>query len=106
MKFKITTARENNDCLIYVAGSLDNLTCPVAEEKINNALAKQNSELENVILDFKDLLYISSLGLRILFKLAKQYPSRVKIINVPDEVMDIFKMIGIDKTMSVTQTNL
>ena len=101
MKFKITTEIKNDDCLISIAGDLDSVTYPAAEEKINKALSKAGDNIKNIILDFKNLLYISSLGLRILFKLAKTYPSKIKIMNVPGDVMDIFKMTGIDKTMTV-----
>ena len=101
MKFRMATEIKNNDCLISIAGSLDSGTCPAAEEKINNTLSKAGENLKNIILDFKNLLYISSLGLRILFKLAKEYPSKVEIINVPSDVMDVFKMTGIDKTVVV-----
>ena len=97
----MTTEIKDDDCLISIAGSLDSGTCAAAEQKIDNTLSKAGINLKDIILDFKNLLYISSLGLRILFKLAKTYPSKVKIINVPSDVMDIFKMTGIDKTMIV-----
>ena len=101
MKFKVTTALENDECLISIAGSLDSGTCPAVERKIDAALESAGQKLKDIILDFKNLLYISSLGLRILFKLAKTYPSKIKIINVPADIMDVFKMTGIDKTMTV-----
>ena len=102
MNFRITTKTENNDSLIIsISGSLDSGTCAPAEQRINNAIAKAGDGLKCIVLDFKNLLYISSLGLRILFKLAKSYPSKIKIVNVPGDVMDIFKMTGIDKTMNI-----
>ncbi len=103
MNFKITTSTENNDCLISIAGSLDSGTCAAAEQRINDAISKEGRNLKEIILDFKNLLYISSLGLRILFRLAKSYPSKVKIVNVPVDIMDVFKMTGIDKTMNVVE---
>ncbi len=101
MKFRITTKIENNDCMISISGSLDSGTCAAAEQRINDAITKAGTGLKCITLDFKNLLYISSLGLRILFKLAKSYPSKIKVINVPADVMDIFKMTGIDKTMNI-----
>ena len=98
MSFKMTTEVKDKECLISIAGSLDTKTCAAAEQKIDNALSRN---IEKISFDLKNLLYISSLGLRIFFKLAKQYPSAVKIFNVPEDVMSIFKMTGIDKTMSV-----
>ena len=101
MKFKMTSEIKEKKFLISIAGNLDTGTCPAAEKKIDDALSKGAGNIDEVILDLKNLIYISSLGLRILFKLSKQLPSRVKIINVPGDVMDIFKMTGIDRTMTV-----
>ncbi len=101
MKFKMTTAIEDNDCLISIAGSLDSGTCAAAEEKIDNILSANKLTLKKIKIDFKNLLYISSLGLRLLFKLEKLYPSKIKIKNVPSDVMDVFRMTGIDKTMAI-----
>ena len=97
----MTTEVKDKECLISIAGSLDTKTCEAAELKIDNALSKGADTIKGIILDLKNLLYISSLGLRIFFKLAKKYPAGVKIINVPEDVMSIFKMTGIDKTMDV-----
>ena len=101
MKFKMTTEMKEKKFLVSIAGNLDTSTYPTAEIKINDALDKKAGNIEEVILDLKNLIYISSLGLRILFKLSKQFPDKVTIINVPSEVMDIFRMTGIDKTMTV-----
>jgi len=106
MKFKITTEIKEKKFLISIAGNLDTSTYQAAEQKIDNAIAKEADgtegiEIEEIIMDLKNLVYISSLGLRILFKLSKRFPGKITIINVPSDVMDIFKMTGIDKTMTV-----
>ena len=101
MNFKMTTEVKDKECLISIAGNLDTKTCEAAEQKIDNTLSKEAGNIERINFDLKNLLYISSFGLRIFFKLAKQYPSNVKIFNVPEDIMSIFKLTGIDKTMSV-----
>lgn len=98
--FKLSTEVKDKECFISIAGSLDALTCAAAEQKIDNVVA-ENKNIEKITLNLKNLVYISSLGLRIFFKLAKQFPDSVKIFNVPEDVMTIFKMVGIDKTMGV-----
>ena len=98
----MTTELKDKDFLISIAGNLDTKTCQAAERKIDNALLPAKNNIDQIIFDVKDLLYISSLGLRIFFKFAKLYPDSVKIINVPEDIMSIFKMTGIDKTMNVT----
>ena len=102
MNFKITTElKDDKEFLISIAGNLDTRTCEAAERKIENALSLAKNDINQTNFDLKDLLYISSLGLRIFFKLAKLYPDCVKIFNVPEDIMSIFKMTGIDKTMNV-----
>lgn len=101
MNFKMTTEVKDKECLISISGNLDTKTCEAAELKIDSALAKGADTIEGITFDLKNLVYISSFGLRIFFKLAKQYPSNVKIFNVPEEIMSIFKLTGIDKTMNV-----
>ena len=96
--FKMITEIKDKECLFAIAGSLDTKTCEAAEQKINNVLS---DKIEKISFDLKNLIYISSLGLRIFFKLAKQFPDNVKLFNVPEDVMSIFKMTGIDKTMTV-----
>jgi anti-sigma B factor antagonist len=48
------------------------------------------------VLDFKNLEYISSAGLRVLLNAQKkmQQKGKMKIINVCEAVMDVFDMTG------------
>ena len=67
-----------------------------------------NDELDNMrelILDFLDVEYISSMGLRVVLELQKRMKEqgRMKVVNVNDTVMDIFKMTGFDKFMTIEQ---
>ena len=51
---------------------------------------------KNLILDFKKLEYISSAGLRVLLGAQKkmQKIGSMKLINVCEEVMEVFEMTG------------
>ena len=53
-----------------------------------------------IIIDMKDLKYISSAGLRILLRLQKKR-GKIKVINVSSEVYEIFSMTGFDEIMEV-----
>ena len=54
-----------------------------------------------VVLEAKGLEYISSSGLRVLLKLAKKNPQRVRMVNVSAEAEDVLKMTGLNQMVSV-----
>lgn len=65
-----------------------------------------NDELDGIkelILDLKDLEYISSMGLRVILELQKRMKEqgKMKVVNVNDTVMDIFRMTGFTKFMTI-----
>lgn len=55
---------------------------------------------EDVILDAKDTLYVSSAGLRIILSIAKK-GYNLKVINTSPEVYDIFQMTGFTSIIDV-----
>ena len=51
--------------------------------------------LKHVELDIKELEYISSTGLRIILKMAKQYGTEnVVVTNANDTIMEVFETTG------------
>ena len=74
------------------------------ERRINKIILRVtyksiSSDIEgtkNLILDFKSLEYISSAGLRVLLGTQKkmQKIGSMKVINVCEEVMEVFEMTG------------
>ena len=77
---------------IEVAGRLDTTTAPALDKAINEDIG----EVKNLVLDMKALEYISSAGLRVLLGAQKkmQKIGSMKVINVCEEVMEVFEMTG------------
>lgn len=77
---------------IEVAGRLDTTTAPM----LDKAIAEDIADVENLVLDLKELEYISSAGLRVLLSAQKkmQKVGSMKLINVCEEVMDVLEMTG------------
>ena len=74
-------------------GRLDKLSSPILEEEMNKEIEKKN----NIVIDFKNLEYISSAGLRILIASEKELKTvgkSLEIINVNDDVMNILNVTG------------
>ena len=78
--------------IIEIAGRLDTNTAPTLEKAINEDVA----DAKNLVLDFKDIEYISSAGLRVLLGAQKkmQQIGSMKLINVGEAVMEVLEMTG------------
>lgn len=98
---QIKTDVDNRKLVISLSGRLDTITSPQLEEEINRYSL---DETETVILNVKELEYISSAGLRLVLmlhkKMAKQ-GGQLKLINVNDMVMEIFDMIGMSDFLDI-----
>lgn len=60
--------------------------------------------LKEVILDFSQITYISSIGLRVILELQKITQSQdcqLKLKNVKEEVLYVFKIAGFDKFLTI-----
>ena len=88
----IEIKRNTEATIIEVAGRLDTTTAPSLDKTINEDI----NDTENLVLDLKGLEYISSAGLRVVLNAQKkmQKTGSMKVVNVCDEVMEIFEMTG------------
>lgn len=85
---------------IEIGDRVDTVTAPDLENEINDELGNFNS----LILDFTNLEYISSAGLRVLVSTQKKLKSEdipMTIKNVNDTINEIFKMSGFDKILKI-----
>ena len=85
---------------VLINGRVDTYTAPELETAINEEL----DNIESLILDFENLEYISSAGLRVLVstqKKAKKQDFSFKIINVNDVVNEILRMSKFDKILTI-----
>ena len=80
------------ETIIQIVGRLDTITAPALDKTIHEEIG----DTKNLILDMKSLEYISSAGLRVLLGAQKkmQKIGSMKVINVCQEVMDVFEMTG------------
>ena len=91
---------ENNKLTIYLEGELNSYNSEEVEKEIEE-ITKSNS-FSSIVLDFKDLTYISSAGLRIVIRLKQLYDD-TSIINAQKVVFDIFKMVGLTNAINIKQ---
>lgn len=89
--------QDNKNFLAKLSGRIDAANSP--ELRLN--AAKIPDDADSLIFDLKDVPYISSSGLRELLICAKRFKSKFKIVNVSQEVFDIFKVTGFDEILNV-----
>ncbi len=84
---------------VKVSGRLDTTTAPQLEEELNASLA----EVEDLTMDFEELEYISSAGLRVLLSAQKVMNKQgtMTVIGVNDTIMEIFEVTGFSDILTI-----
>ncbi|MBO7543408.1 STAS domain-containing protein [bacterium] len=88
------------DLAVLVKGRLDTLTSPKLESELEPSIAKASS----LVLDLAGVDYLSSAGLRLLLTLQKRFKREggsFKLRNIQPGVMEILRMTGFLKILSV-----
>ena len=88
----IEIKKNENETIIEIVGRLATITAPALDKTINEDIG----DAKNLVLDVKGMEYISSAGLRVLLSAQKkmQKIGSMKVINVCEEVMEVFEMTG------------
>lgn len=85
---------------LVIEGRVDTITSQNLHEEINNEIGN----FDSLIMDFTDLEYISSAGLRVLIDTQKKLKAEnipFTIKNVNNAVGEIFRMSGFDKILKI-----
>jgi anti-sigma B factor antagonist len=95
----IEIKRNSDATIIEIAGRLDTTTAPALDKTISENI----DAAENLVLDVKGLEYISSAGLRVLLSAQKrmQKVGSMRLINVCEQVMDVFEMTGFADILTI-----
>ena len=96
---EIVKKTEGNKATLEISGWLDTQTGPQLQE----ALSELEDSITSLVFDFAKLEYISSAGLRQVIVAYKKMMGKdgFKIINVSDEVFDIFRLTGFDQQIEI-----
>ena len=94
----ITKQLNDSELLLTIEGSIDTLTAPELDKELSNSL----EGITSLILDFTDVDYVSSAGLRVLLGVYKTMTTQGKFVirHVNPDVMEVFKMTGFDKFLT------
>ena len=95
----IEIKKNTQDTIIEIVGRLDTTTAPSLEKTIKEDIG----DTKNLVIDLKGLEYISSAGLRVLLSAQKkmQQIGGLKILNVGESIMEVFKITGFDEILTI-----
>ena len=88
---------------VIISGRIDTATAPEVDAYVNGSL----DGVDALVLDFKDVNYVSSAGLRVLLSLQKKMMARngMKLIHVNESVNDVFEVTGFDEILNYEMSN-
>lgn len=86
-----------NAATLALGGWLDTQTAP----ELGAALDDLDPAVTELVIDMRELEYISSAGLRQIVAAHKKMNGSLTIQNVSPEIMDIFQMAGFSKHLHI-----
>ncbi len=94
----IKKKKDGNKLTVSINGRIDTVTAPEVDKFINENL----EGVEELVLDFKNVNYVSSAGLRVLLSLHKKMSAKngMKLTDVNDAINDVFEVTGFDEILT------
>ena len=95
---KIKKELENNVLVLALEGRLDTVTAPELEREIIDLRG-----VTDLVIDMKNLEYISSAGLRVILKAQKTMNTQgsMKLKNVGESIMEVFEITGFSDILTI-----
>ncbi len=90
----IKRKKDSSNLFVTVNGRIDTVTAPEFEAGVKPYL--------DLTIDFKEVNYVSSAGLRVLLSLQKKMMAQgeMKLVNVSEAVNDVFEVTGFDEILT------
>lgn len=89
---------EGEKLTVAIGGRLDTSTAPELEKELSDLAG-----VKELVLDFAELEYVSSAGLRVLLASQKTMNTQGKMIikNVNDTIMEVFEITGFADILTI-----
>jgi len=97
----ISSREEGGVTVVGVEGNLDTNTAPDAQQHLDGL---QDDGVQKILVNFADLEYISSAGLRVLLATAKRLGGSggsIRICGLNETVNEVFEISGFSVILSV-----
>lgn len=95
----INKGKNGSELTLTLEGRLDTTTAPMLEKELKQEIGR----VDLLIVDFADVEYISSAGLRVLLAAQKVMNRQGQMIirNVNDTISDIFEITGFSDVLTI-----
>ena len=101
---EVIEEKENEISIFKLQGRLDSNTAPDFEKRVFDAIEDGS---KHMVLDFENLDYISSAGLRVILKTSKHLKvsdGTIVICSMQDYVREVFEIAGFDALLPIVAT--
>jgi anti-sigma B factor antagonist len=101
---EIIEEKQSGINIFRLIGRLDSNTSQGFEQKLFEAISDGT---KSMVVDFKDLDYISSAGLRVILKATKaikRQDGHIMLCSMQDYVKEVFEIAGFDSFLSIVAT--
>ena len=96
---EIKKTSDNGVLNAAISGRIDTTTAPTLETELKSSI----DGIELLVLDFSEVNYISSAGLRVLLSVHKAMSKKggMKLVNVGEAIMEIFEVTGFNEILDI-----
>ncbi|MCM1162277.1 MAG: STAS domain-containing protein [Roseburia sp.] len=97
---KIEVKKMEDKLTLKLKGRLDTTTAPKLEEVLKDSLA----DVTELRMDFLELEYLSSAGLRVLLAASKEMKKKdgtMVVCNVNEDIMEVFTITGFTDILTI-----
>jgi anti-anti-sigma factor len=97
----ITKTKNGSNLVLCLTGRIDTITCNLLNEEIDNFF---NENCQKLVLDFSEVDYISSAGLRVILATQKKVSSsnlEFELTNMSDAIKNIFNITGFSQIVKI-----
>ncbi|MCR4884572.1 MAG: STAS domain-containing protein [Clostridiales bacterium] len=87
---------------VWPEGRMDTVSSPILERELRQHL----EGIKDIVMDFSNVAYVSSGGIRVLLALDKLISERggsLKLIHVKEHILEIFELVGFMQLVEVVQ---
>lgn len=91
--FSVKSERKGNVTVVTISGRVDSVTAAAMDAELANIMRDNNK----MVLDLKDVSYLSSAGVRAIVRVlhgAKKSGGGVKLADVPEHVVQVLQTVG------------
>lgn len=97
---EILKQKNGNELVLFLKGELNTSTAP----ELDSVIGKELRNIDKLVIDMTDLVYLTSAGLRVLLvaqKVMSERKGELIIRHVNDPIMEVFDITGFNNVLNI-----